>query len=111
MRLRRAWWCTSGAPSRRWSARTACPSRGRQRSDLPGFVYVGIPTGLLTATVRMETPVLYFYADRETVASVRVDFPGGQITEWYPAAQWAPWRSGGTRVGIRPETASPLRRE
>ncbi|PYQ05569.1 MAG: hypothetical protein DMF83_14800 [Acidobacteria bacterium] len=83
----------------------------RQRSDLPGFVYVGIPKGRQTATVRMETPVLYFYADRETVASVRVDFPGGQITEWYPAAQWAPSRLRWSRVRIRPETASPLRRE
>jgi len=61
--------------------------------------------------VRMETPVLYFYSDRETVASVMVDFPGGQITEWYPAVQWAPSRVRWSRVRIRPETASPLRRE
>jgi hypothetical protein len=83
----------------------------RQRSDLPGFVYVGIPKGRQTATVRMETPVLYFYSDRETLASVKVDFPGGQITEWYPAAQWAPSRLRWSRVRIRPEAVSPLRRE
>lgn len=83
----------------------------RQRSDLPGFVYVGIPKDRQTATVRMETPVLYFYSDRETVASVKVDFPGGQITEWYPAARWAPSRLQWSRVRIRPETASPLRLE
>jgi hypothetical protein len=59
----------------------------------------------------METPVLYFYSDRETVASVKVDFPEGQITEWYPAAQWAPSRLRWSRVRIRPESASPLRRE
>lgn len=83
----------------------------RQRSDLPGFVHVGIPKGRLTATVRMETPVLYFYSDRETMASVEVDFPGGQITEWYPSAQWAPSRLRWSGVRIRPETARPLRHE
>jgi len=37
--------------------------------------------------VRMETPVLYFYADREQVVSVKVGFPQGKITEWYPQAR------------------------
>ncbi len=35
-------------------------------------------------SVRMETPVIYFYAKEETAVSVRVDFVGGKITEWYP---------------------------
>ena len=39
------------------------------------------------ATVRMETPVIYFYADTGLTASVRVDFPKGRITEWYPKAR------------------------
>ncbi len=37
--------------------------------------------------VRMETPVLYFYADLETTVSVKVDFPQGRVTEWYPQAR------------------------
>ena len=37
-------------------------------------------------TVRMETPVLYFYSARKTTVSVAVDFPKGLITEWYPHA-------------------------
>jgi len=37
--------------------------------------------------VRMETPVIYFYADRKTEVSVRVDFSKGKITEWYPQAR------------------------
>lgn len=41
----------------------------------------------LSATVRMETPVLYFYAEKETLVSVKVNFPKGQITEWYPQAR------------------------
>ncbi len=41
----------------------------------------------LKGTVRMETPVLYFYADRQTTAHVSVSFPQGLFTEFYPAAQ------------------------
>jgi hypothetical protein len=32
----------------------------------------------------METPVLYFYSQREVTARVKVQFPHGVITEWYP---------------------------
>ena len=38
----------------------------------------------LTGTVRMETPVMYFYSPREVSAHVKVQFPYGVITEWYP---------------------------
>jgi hypothetical protein len=34
--------------------------------------------------VRMETPVLYFYSPKETAVNVRVSFPHGLITEYYP---------------------------
>lgn len=61
-------------------------------SELPSFVYRSsdanqcFKSGSL-ALVRMETPVLYFYSDRDVSASVRVDFPKGCITEWYPQAR------------------------
>ncbi len=67
-------------------------------SDLPCFVarlnglqYKSMPRApntpaTQTVTVRMETPVLYFYAPRKTTVSVGVDFPKGLITEWYPGA-------------------------
>src|SRR5262249_13178182 len=68
-------------------------------TDLPGFVY-GIGANgrrsgdrnnpaiklSLNAKIRMETPVVYFYADRETSASLKVEFPQGYVTEWYPAS-------------------------
>jgi hypothetical protein len=57
--------------------------------DLPSFVEHLGSTGLklaLRGTVRMETPVLYFYAPRETTLSVTVAFSKGLITEWYPRA-------------------------
>ncbi|MEO8097892.1 MAG: hypothetical protein ABI811_09340 [Acidobacteriota bacterium] len=54
--------------------------------DLPCFVYQARdePKAALTGLVRMETPVLYFYAQQPTKLSVSVDFPQGLITEWYP---------------------------
>jgi hypothetical protein len=42
----------------------------------------------LAGTVRMETPVLYFYSDRELNAHVKVSFLQGLITEWYPKAEY-----------------------
>jgi hypothetical protein len=42
--------------------------------------------GGLVRTVRMETPVLYFYGTQPTTAHVKVRFPKGVITEWYPKA-------------------------
>ena len=38
----------------------------------------------LSGTIRMETPVLYFYSPREARVSVHVSFSKGLITEWYP---------------------------
>jgi hypothetical protein len=59
------------------------------KNDLPEFVnavgYRGFKFGL-AGTVRMETPVMYFYSPREIVAQVQVRFPFGLITEWYPKA-------------------------
>jgi len=58
-------------------------------TDLPSFVehFSGatLKAGLL-GTVRMETPVLYFYTNRETTVSVHVSFSKGLLTEWYPHA-------------------------
>jgi hypothetical protein len=57
--------------------------------DLPSFVQhingAQFKAGL-RGTVRMETPVLYFYSPHETTVSVKVRFAKGLITEWYPSA-------------------------
>jgi hypothetical protein len=72
----------------------AAPWMALQGSDdLPCFVerfrrYRG--KGFVRGTVRMETPVLYFYAPRETSIDVTVRFPGGLITEWFPRAAVTP---------------------
>jgi hypothetical protein len=41
----------------------------------------------MKAAVRMETPVIYFYPNREMDIFTKVDFPKGKITEWYPHAR------------------------
>lgn len=87
-----------------WGTFTSVSSADGQRqqwspltgpSDLPGFVYRSKQQTQFAkdncvkcgwAFVRMETPVLYFYSDRETSVSVNVGFPKGSITEWYPQA-------------------------
>ena len=77
-------------------------------TDLPDFVCYQENTDSKAARLRrdgsvsMETPVIYFYPDRETRASVKVDFPKGWVTEWYPYASGAP-RNGsrGIRWDVR----------
>ncbi len=60
--------------------------------DLPPFVLdrflqAGLPSfgkRMITTRLRMETPVTYFYSKRERDVNVRVDFPQGLLTEFYP---------------------------
>jgi hypothetical protein len=70
-------WATLGSPRLTASA------------DLPRFVEhlsdANFKTGL-RGTIRMETPVLYFYSPRDVTVSVKVAFSKGLITEWYPHA-------------------------
>lgn len=72
------------------------------KTDLPEFVYSrsvrqggltpgyqlldSLGKGAMPSFVRMETPVIYFYSDVQRTADVRVQFPQGRITEWYPQA-------------------------
>ncbi len=67
------------------------------QSDLPRFVndhgYRGFKFRL-RGTVRMETPVMYFYSPRELDAHVKVAFPQGLITEWYPQAEYEVFQKG-----------------
>ncbi len=68
--------------------------------DLPSFVYhsqfntcrglrscvEAIDTkSTIRALVRMETPVIYFYTPTPMDVSLKVGFPTGRMTEWYPA--------------------------
>ena len=63
-----------------------------RESDLPRFVqdrahFDSLPPMVkrrLLARVRMETPITYFYTDEPLKVRVRVDFPEGMLTEFYP---------------------------
>ncbi|MCM3870323.1 MAG: hypothetical protein ND895_06445 [Pyrinomonadaceae bacterium] len=92
-----------------WGTFTSVAGRGGRQliwrpltfeSDLPSFVYSvdkghswrghRYPTkSNRPVSVRMETPVLYFYSKEEATVRVRVGFPSGVITEWYPQASSA----------------------
>jgi len=65
--------------------------------ELPRFVehlhWAAFKQGLL-GTVRMETPVLYFYASHDVILSVQAKFSRGLITEWYPHATAPPVDGG-----------------
>ena len=50
----------------------------------------------ITGTVRMETPVLYFYSSQALEAHVKISFPKGLITEWYPQAQYEVFQKSGS---------------
>jgi hypothetical protein len=87
-------------------------------SDLPKFVHsIGEADGLrhnlrgkrsLTASVRMETPVIYFYSEKEMDVSVKVDFPKGRITEWYPQARSVGTNIDWGRLKVMPAAAMTL---
>lgn len=88
----------AGLTVHEWGTFTSVAGRGGQAvewspltgsKDLPGFVEHFRDSGFklgLRGTVRMETPVLYFYDSREESVSVKVSFSKGVITEWYPHA-------------------------
>ena len=76
--------------------------------DLPCFVnrLSGRSLKGASTTIRMETPVLYFYAHRPMSVSVRVEFPQGLITEWYPRASRVQHSSFSPNSGSAIEWAS-----
>jgi hypothetical protein len=80
------------------------------KNDLPKFVnsFGYCLKQILTRTVRMETPVMYFYSPRELDAHVKVAFPRGVITDWYPQAHHL---SGGIEwpsIKVEPNTSPAL---
>jgi hypothetical protein len=78
------------------------PFRSSVGGDLPGFVFTRLEQALrhnpdpsaawldlgnkdgILAMQRMETPVVYFYTDAPREVEARVEFPQGQLTEFYP---------------------------
>lgn len=57
--------------------------------NLGAMRFKGLARPVLGVNTKMETPVIYFYADDPMQAQVEVGWKGGAITQWYPQ------RSGG----------------
>src|SRR4051812_19307956 len=66
---------------------------GLEGESLPAFVHSfpgfppfnkGLSLPVRGATVKMETPVLYFYSATPRTVGVKVGFEGGAISQWYP---------------------------
>jgi hypothetical protein len=79
-----------------------------------GFRVVGKTSTALWGTnylysIRMETPVLYFYPDAPMEVKVAVEFPGGVITESYPHAFREPARAAASVAA--PAEAKNLREQ
>src|SRR4030095_12592029 len=76
------------------------------QSDLPCFVHRYRPVGKadLSATVRMETPVLYFYSAQPATVGVTGRFNHGVLTEWFPQAVQT-FRPAALSVGGKGQTA------
>lgn len=66
-------------------------------SQLPPFTYnlMAMKQRITAARTRMETPVLYFYPEKEMTVHARVAFRNGTITERFPAPSDAAYPSGG----------------
>src|SRR3989440_10976648 len=87
-------------------------------TDLPKFVHTmqSATSGLrhpqskadLAATIRMETPVIYFYANHEMDVTANVQFPKGKITEWYPQARDVGTGINWGRIKVEPGAAFNL---
>lgn len=51
------------------------------KNEVKGF---STETRLIGVTVKMETPVIYFYSNKQRDVSVSVEFNGGSISQWFP---------------------------
>lgn len=104
----------------------------REEEHLPSFVYaldgmhnhrlirpgskgISYIRPLRNVTIKMETPVIYFYSETPFRAQVKVDFQGGSISQWYPqrsSGETAPIVQRGTPaspIAVLSASAAPVR--
>jgi hypothetical protein len=70
-------------PAQAARLRSNRPQEPGGAQELPGISLL-LGKSEMLSTQRMETPVIYFYTDAPRDVEVRVDFPKGLITEFYP---------------------------
>lgn len=72
----------------------------RRHGAPPAFAMMkGLGRPVTGVTVKMETPVIYFYSDAAFDVSVKVGFQGGTISQWFPD------RTGGEVLPVPPAPA------
>lgn len=82
---------------------TVLPGLHHEEEDLPGFVAdrwakeMVLPTGV---HAKLETPVTYFYSPTARTVNVKVSFPRGIFTQWFPDVKKTlppllPWSTSG----------------
>jgi hypothetical protein len=84
------------------------------KDDLPTFVAsfgYRCAKRSIADTVRMETPVVYFYSPRDLDAHVKVAFPHGVITEWYPQGKHLAGSIEWQSIKVEPNTSPALQTE
>ena len=86
------------------------PGLEREEQLVPTFVHShagffpatkGWNRPVANVTIKMETPVIYFYSDLPQPVQVDVGFRGGSISQWYPE------RSGGEQMAPIPSPGIP----
>ncbi len=70
----------------------------RSPYHLWGDVSLDVPARHVNS--KMETPVVYFYSDVPRQVTVRVDFEGGLLSEWFPRAAISPGSTHGGAVDV-----------
>ena len=72
-------------PSRDGRSKGIFVKKDAKNMLVPAIIFKGIPRAMLkNVTVKMETPVIYFYGDDTPKVKVKVGFNGGTISQWYP---------------------------
>ena len=56
------------------------------------------PNHLKGVNIKMETPVIYFYSDKERTVDVNVKFKDGVVNQWYPQSS----NDRSQKIGVEP---------
>lgn len=75
---------SSFGPCPRWPTKAPCDVLSRLSEQNQNF----LPGNPITSgvTQKMETPVIYFYGEEGEKLDIKIDFPKGIISQWYPKA-------------------------
>jgi hypothetical protein len=96
---------STGLPIRHLNSTDQIAVRLEKKGQTVSAIYAkGLPSALLqNVTVKMETPVIYFYGDDTPKVNVKVGFNGGTISQWYPMRKSGDTPNKGSLAGYTPK--------